>query len=337
MHHRVWGHLFFCLVCVAFLRSSAEGAPLTGPQLKMALASPAMRSWTDFPLRQVLDRFRTYHRVSIFLDRRVDPGQKTSMNALMMPLGKTLDQLADKINTKAVQFGSTIYIGPEETGRLLPILAAARREEARKMTDRGRAMLTPKSMRWDNLATPRELLQSLAKETGVPIGPIESIPHDLWAAAELPSSTPVDRLTLILSQFDKTFSISTDASGKPQILIVDIPEQVKQASQASEVGIATNSKTPKSQGSSSSFARLRIKRFAVKEKQVGVVLDYLARQWNLTLDVDREKLNEQLKERINVTKENVTITELIHAVLSPVGLQGEIDEQKKVLHIRAGH
>ncbi|MGD9128447.1 MAG: hypothetical protein PVH19_13810 [Planctomycetia bacterium] len=322
----------------------AEAAPLTGPRFKMALATPAMRSWAECPLRQVIDQLGVYHRVAIFLDRRVDPGQKTSMNALMMPLGQTLDQLADTVNTKAVRFGSVIYIGPETTGHMLSILSDARREEARKMPDRGRAMLTPKSMKWDDLATPRELLKSLSEETGIPIGPVEAIPHDLWAGAELPSSSPVDRLTLILSQFDKTFSIAADAAGKPRILIVDIPEQVKKQAAAkvpsNETGTA--GKTPSNSGTarhgsannSGNFSRIRIKRFAVKQKQVETVLNYLASQWGLTLEVDRRKLKTKLKRRINVTKEEVTVGELLRAVLEPVGLQGEIDEQKRVLRVR---
>ena len=329
---------------MVFLCTIAEGAPLAETRLNFALAAPAMRSWVDFPLRQVLDQLGTLHHVSIFLDRHVDPGQKTSMNAMTLPLGQTLDELADTINTKTVRFGSILYLGPEETARLLKPLSTACGKDVRKMADRGRAMLTRKAMQWDDLATPRELLQSIAQETGVPIGPIESIPHDLWAGTELPSSTPVDRLTLILSQFDKTFSVSTDNSGRPRLLIVDIPEQIKQAAKTQKIGIASNTPYPKmpgthrpgtpgTHGAASNIAQTRIQSFTVKQKQLSDVLAYLAQQFGLKLDVDRRKFSTQLQRRVNVTQKNVTVAEILQAVLKPVALQGEIDEQNRVLRV----
>lgn len=356
--HKVLTVLLGCWVtCLMEFPVVVNAAPLTGPRLNTALASPARRSWTEFPLRQVLDQLAESHRVSIVLDRRVDPSQETSLDAQALPLGETLDQVAGMVharmgyahmvNTEMVSFGSIVYIGPEETARLLSCLAEARREEVRQMPDRGRAMLTAKPMRWDDLSTPRGLLQALAEETGVSIGPMEAIPHDLWAAAELPPSTAVDRLTLILAQFDKTFSLAADTVngvGKPQLVIVDIPESMKQSVAAvteAEPEIKTtqggpNGKARTGSTPSTDLARLRIKRFAVQEKPVGVVIEYLARQWNLTLEVDREKFDDKLKQRINVTEENVTVPNLIRAILAPVGLEGELDPKEGVLRIRTG-
>ena len=338
--NRFWGRLFLCLLCVSFFPVFTYATPLTGSRLKAALDKPAERSWTEVPLRETFNRLGEDCRVSIFLDRRVDPGQETSLDALTLPLRETLAQLADMINTELVQFGSIVYIGPEETAGWLPIVAAERRDDVRKMPDRGRAMLTPKSMQWDDLATPRQLIEALSEETGVSIGPIEVIPHDLWAAAELPRTSPVDRLTLILSQFDKTFVLATDASGKPQLQIIDVPDDVKeqakraQPSKSTTPPAGTTTQGKKSSGGSSiNLARLRIKRFAVQEKPVGVVIEYLARQWNLKLEVDRQKFGEKLQQRISVTKEEATVPELIQAILSPVGLKGELDETTGVLRI----
>ena len=67
-------------------------------------------------------------------------------------------------------------------------------------------------MAWDDLATPRELVTKLAAENGVELAGLELVPHDLWAAADLPPLLWTDRLTLLAIQFDLTFAISADGT-----------------------------------------------------------------------------------------------------------------------------
>src|SRR5690606_33113432 len=65
---------------------------------------------------------------------------------------------------------------------------------------------------WDDAAEPRQLVADLAKEAGVNLENPAAIPHDLWPAASLPALPWCDRLTLILAQFDLTFTVSADGS-----------------------------------------------------------------------------------------------------------------------------
>jgi hypothetical protein len=63
-------------------------------------------------------------------------------------------------------------------------------------------------------------------KTGGQLQNPERIPHDLWPAGELPPLPLVDRLTLILDQFDTTFRISPDGRGFELVPIIEPVELV---------------------------------------------------------------------------------------------------------------
>ncbi len=63
----------------------------------------------------------------------------------------------------------------------------------------------PRPWQWDELAEPRGLVQELAREASVQIAGLDTIPHDLWPAANLPSLAWTDRMTLVLAGFGLTF------------------------------------------------------------------------------------------------------------------------------------
>src|SRR5690606_2736806 len=53
----------------------------------------------------------------------------------------------------------------------------------------------------------------------------EQVPHDLWAAADLPPLTWVERMTVVLHQFDLTFRIDADTKS---IVIEPLPTDIHQ-------------------------------------------------------------------------------------------------------------
>jgi hypothetical protein len=80
-----------------------------------------------------------------------------------------------------------------------------------------------RSMTWDDLTTPRDLVKDLARENGVEVAGLELVPHDLWAAAELPPLSWIDRLTLIAAEFDLTFTVEDDGAA---VRLVPLPDRV---------------------------------------------------------------------------------------------------------------
>ncbi len=102
-------------------------------------------------------------------------------------------------------------------------MAAALEKEVRRLPSGiQRKYLLPKRLVWEDLATPRELVAQLARENGLKITGLEKVPHDLWAAADLPPISLVDRLTLIAIQFDLTFAV---ADGGRRLKLVTLPSE----------------------------------------------------------------------------------------------------------------
>jgi hypothetical protein len=122
------------------------------------------------------------------------------------------------------KLGPLIYIGPPEYTARLRTLAEMRAEEVRALPHVARRKLTEiDRMAWDDFAAPREILGQLAEKSRLPIVGLERVPHDLWAAAELPPLPLIDRLTLLLGQFDLSFQVSPDGDS---ITLAPLPARV---------------------------------------------------------------------------------------------------------------
>ena len=175
-------------------------------------------------MRRAVTLLSQEHRIALFLDRRVDPDQKVDLSVQNLPLEEVLNRIADEHGFAVTLFGSVGYLGPPEATAKLRTLAILRREEAHRFgAEIERRLVQPGPLRWDDLATPRELLAGLAEQSGVTIAGMDRIPHDLWAAADLPSMSLIDRLTLLAMQFDLTFQISSNGR---TLKLVPAPEDV---------------------------------------------------------------------------------------------------------------
>ena len=220
------------LVCTAVQSvpvwaSDAPTTWLTGEKLRTQLEQKVSITWSSrsgVPLRQALVHLSQSQQVAILLDRRVDPDQKIEFTSDDATLDATLKLIASKLSIGVGQVGSVIYFGPEATARKIRTLAALRHEEAKQLpSDAWAEFVRLRPWRWNDLAMPRDLLATLAAQCRIKIDGSEKIPHDLWAAADLPPMNFCDRLTLVAAQFDLTFSI--DPSGK-SVTLVPIPQAV---------------------------------------------------------------------------------------------------------------
>ena len=207
---------------------------LTGPKFNRQMNLFASVTWSGVPLRDGLQKLARDNGVAILIDRRVDPGRKIELS-LGGPLRDVLKGVAAAYNkppeqnkarlrtpeqNKAPKVGITfplgggvIYFGPVAVTRSLRTLAEVRKEDMRKLPARTRLRLARvRRTSWDDLATPRELLQQTADTAGVDIKGLEQIPHDLWAGADLPPLSLADQVTLIAVQYDLTFRMRADGA-----------------------------------------------------------------------------------------------------------------------------
>jgi len=196
----------------------------TGVQLRRQLATPISIRWSSRPLRDGLVNLSTQSgiRVAMFLDRRIDPDQRVDLEVQDRPLEEALRELARSARMGVCLFGPVAYFGPEQTTSRLPTRAALLAETVSKLEPEPRRSLgAVRGWQWDELATPRELVERLAEEASVEIDGIDRIEHDLWPAADLPPLSWTDRLSLVLAGFDLSFEIQ---DGGARVALIPMPE-----------------------------------------------------------------------------------------------------------------
>ncbi len=216
------------LVAIGPVGSAVTAKPatawLTGRALQAKLAEPVDVYWSETPLRQAVESLSRVHRAAALIDRRVDPGQSLDLKLNGQPLRQVFQQIAASRGLGVSWLGPVAYIGPSRVTSRVRTLAELRRQEVHALSSgAGRKLLSPKRIQWDDLATPRELLAQLAAQSGIEISGLDQVPHDLWAAADLPSLSLVDRLTLIAGQFDLTFQVALDGKS---IALIPLPDDV---------------------------------------------------------------------------------------------------------------
>ncbi|MGH7194587.1 MAG: hypothetical protein ACREJM_13800, partial [Candidatus Saccharimonadales bacterium] len=163
--------------------------------------------------------------MAILLDRRVDPDQPLTLAVDAVVLEEAVENVAHHCQTEVSWFGPLAYLGPRRAARRLRSLAALRGQDAAQLTAKRRqAFARDRAWRWNDLATPRELCQGLAEEANARLESLDLLPHDLWAAADLPPLSWTDRLTLLANEFDLTFEF---ADGGATVRLVPIVEPVR--------------------------------------------------------------------------------------------------------------
>ena len=330
---------------------------LTGARFQKQLSQPVDVVWDDVPLRQAMSNLARAQRVAVVIDRRVDPSQKLKLQLRGVSLQEAFEEIARSRRLGVSLLGSVVYLGPPQSAARLRTIVAIRCEEIRRLSPGlQRKFLLPKEFSWEDFAMPRALLEQLAEQTGLKIDGSGRVPHDLWAAAGLPSLSPVEQLTLILAQFDLTFEVGSD---ERSISLARIPEEVavvrdypggsdpretalKFAVLAPDARIKvvgekvyvkgfvedhqriTSPRRPKRPAAAPVQHDFANTRFTLEVDQpAGALLRQLAVQLKLDLRIDDEGLQKagiSLEGRVAFSVKDATIDELLAAVVEPLGL-----------------
>lgn len=196
----------------------------TGEKFRDQLDHKIGVTWENIPLRRAINSLSRSQAVSIILDRRVNPDENIDLSIEDVPLETLIKAIAEKKKIGMGIVGSTVYLGPGATADKIRTLATLRRQEAQQAKGgiSGKFLAT-KSLAWDEATAPRDILTGLATESKVTIQGLDKIPHDLWAAATIPTCSVAERLTLVAAQFDLTFEL---VDGTTTANLVDIPDKV---------------------------------------------------------------------------------------------------------------
>jgi hypothetical protein len=358
---RVGGFAVAALVGTGLLGRVARSEPatswLTGSALRSRLDEAVDIYWSDTPLRHAVETLSRSYRVAVLIDRRVDPGQRLNLKLSATPLRGALERITEGRGLGVSWLGPVAYLGPSRAASRIRTLAELRRGEIRGLpASVGRRFLLPKPIRWDDFATPRDLLARLGAESGIEVFGLDQVPHDLWAGADLPPISLVDRLTLIAGQFDLTFQVAADGGS---IALIPVPDDVaiersypggRQARQLaakwaallpdSEVNVVgsqvlvrglleDHERLKRSPRTGRPPTPKRVRKGRGEETftgkiagQLGELLEQLAGQFELELRVDQRALEESgisLQRRVSVNVEDATIEELFEALAAEAG------------------
>lgn len=212
----------------SFLPASLSAADfLVGRPFETVLARPLGSSWSGTPLREILRGVESAKRISILLDRRLDPSVELKVAPDSASARESLEGLVRTQQGSSAVVGNLLYLGPTQSVARLRTTIALRGEELRdtKASSTRQLDLSRKlTVQWEDLDTPRDVLTKISATFALKIGGIEKLSHDLWAGATLPGVNAAEALTLVLCQFDLTFR--WEESGD-SVTLVAWPETVQ--------------------------------------------------------------------------------------------------------------
>ena len=271
--------------------------------------------WEQLPLGLARARLKAMAGTTVFLDRRVDPNQPIDLSLSNATADEIVARVANACSLGVARLESLLYLGPPQAAERLRGLAAMRRKDVASLADDERRSLSERRrIAWPRLSEPRGLLGRLVEDHGWRLEHGERIPHDVWAAGELPQLTLADQLTILLAGFDSTYRIVPERHTL-EIVPVDW-DQIKPAP------TATAHRRP----NRSAPAGKQVFTLRVEEQPVGKVLEQLGQRLGWQLDVDEAAIRaagRSLDQRVSLEVENVEADELLNALLTPAGLRAE--------------
>lgn len=334
---------------------------LTAEQMQREIQKPTVAlTWSGRPLRTALQNLSTRQRVAIWLDRRIDPTLEPEVSFETTALQQILYEVANPLGAELGFVGPVVYIGPVATATKLWTILELRREDARRLPANVRNVWsTPEPAQWSDLTTPRELLQAVAQETGCQLEGLDAIPHDLWASTSLPPLTVVERLTLILAGFDRTFQFEQDGKLIRIIPMPDRPVLQREYSPKGDLARFTSSLesripnarierrgakvsiTGTAEDHDAVHRQLRGEperrtptgpseiRYTIKveNQQIGVVLRTLNVKAQLQVNVETE-VQAKLYDRVTFEVKDATLEQLLQAAFRGTGLAFELKGQQ---------
>lgn len=309
--------VFFVAVGSDFCRADpADWA--TGAALDEKLASPTDVLWSDTPLRQAVESLSRVKKVALLLDRRVDPGQRLSVTIHQMPLAQALQTMAQQCNLGIARVGAVLYLGPKPAAQRLRAVVSHLESNVRRLSPRlQRIFRRAERLAWADFAAPRDLLMELAEKNRLTIVNPDRVPHDLWAAADLPALPLTERLALIVFQYDLTFRIAAEGRIELALLPAEAASDEPASSSAPVVS------TPRAARNLPEIGKLRIDKISVREKPLETVLEQLAERLYLEVRYDRKTIEAagiSLTQRVSLHVENATLDDLLRELLTPTGL-----------------
>lgn len=183
----------------------------TGPKFQTELNQATSGTWANVELRSLLNTLGAQRRIAILLDRRIDPTAQLPVEIVDQPFRDALQGIAHQVSAELCVPGNVVYVGPPAAVKNLRTLVELRTSELKSKAtgipeSRRTELSRPQSFEWPDLQTPSDIVRQISDQYHLAIRNPDLIPHDLWAAGNLPAVTSSEALSIILIQFDLTFA-----------------------------------------------------------------------------------------------------------------------------------
>ena len=332
---------------------------VNGPEFVARLDAQVSGTWHDTPLGDALRRLGASQSVAVFIDRRVDPSVKVSIDIHDVSLREAFRQIARQQHQKlGIGFcGPVVYIGPPLTTARLATLAERNNERAAKLPmETRKRMLSKRELEWPRLSEPRWIVRKLCAESGLEFPTAKTIPHDLWAAGDYPRMTMAERLTLVLAGFGYNYRIEAEekrmqltsfppavaiqrsydlSPGSPKLEA--IADRFPQATVEQAGGQATIRSTLEDHWSIERMLGIRRpaplrnadpshQRFTlnVKDKPLKTVVDLIAQRLNVEVTFAAGIDAQDQMQRVSFSVQDATRQQLFDAIVDPAGLAAQL-------------
>jgi hypothetical protein len=281
--------------------------------------------WQRVPLRDAIGRLHSLFDDTVFVDRRVDPSMRISLDIEATSAEDVIAAIAAGRDLGAARLGRLVYLGPSGAANQLRGIAAARSQEVGRLPAESRSLLTQKqTTTWPRLGAPRGLIASIIEHRGWRLANADAIPHDLWSAGELPGLTFAEQLTVLLIGFDLTFELGPSDRSVAVVPLKDVSKPPIAGAVNNRSATPANSTHAKKEGK-------HVYTLRVQEKPVGAVLQELSKRLHWAIQIDEESMRtagKSLDTRVSFSVENVDQVGLLEALLRPAGLDYRLDGER---------
>lgn len=337
---------------------------LTDAALTRKLELPAGVQWQARPLGEGVAGLSQLYGVCIILDRRLDPNRLIDVAFQDVPLRDGLATLAAQADASVARIENVILIAPGDAAdRIATAAALVEKSLEEAPSDVRRVWEQRQATRWPRLTEPRSALKQLAETHGLTISNPDRLPHDLWPTIDWPALSVYARVSLVAGQFDL---MPTTEDGR-QITLVPLPERLTmersyalgtdpQARLAELARLAPDAEVRRDgrwamvvgtaadheaidEGRRRPIRPGRVeleKRYTltVERKPLEPVMQALASQMGLALEMDFEQLQQAGITRNNLVSVRVTdetAENLFRQLLGPLGLVVKIQGKRLIV------
>jgi type II secretory pathway component GspD/PulD (secretin) len=280
--------------------------------------------WQRVPLRDAVGRLRALFDEPVFVDRRVDPNVRVSLDIEAASIEEVIGALAAETDLSGDRVGGVVYLGPKGAAEQLRAVTAARTQDVARLAPALRNSLRKKEkMDWPRLTEPRQIIATAAERRGWQMVNAELVPHDLWSAGQLPEMAFADQLSLLLIGFDLTFEL------RPTDQAIEIV-RLKADARAPAPG-ATAAKPQVSPPAGSKRSSRQVYTLRVQEQPVRAILQQLSERLHWAIQIDEEAIRaagKSLDTRVSFSVENANQEKLLEAVLKPAGLDFRLEDDR---------